>query len=167
MCRLPGQPRHRILLGLPFYGFEYVWARKAGQLQLTAADAVLAGRLLEVLNTTARSEARAAQRQQAKQQQCEAGGAEGAGSCAAAGGPSSGGGAGSSLLRIEWLEESGEHVFRFNHKVCGRKKSRSKLALHFPTPRSTVARLAAADARGMGAAAWELGQGLDAFCGLL
>ena len=187
--RLPGRPRSRVLMGLNFYGNEYVYARKR---QLVKAEAALAGRLLEVL----RRHAPAPDRGQAAgsrgssssssstdgsgRQQCSAAvGKGGAGSCAAprdgggaAGSSSSGGGDGGGL-RIRWLDESREHVFRWRQPGApsgsgsGKRQRGQQHLLYFPTPAALAARVAAAAARGMGAAVWELGQGMDCFCGLL
>lgn len=153
--------------------------------QVQSAEAALAGRLLEV------------PRRHQLEQQADAGlqgaasasssgdaegacgggeeGRDGSRTCAAASG---GGNAGAGRLRMQWLDESREHLFRWREPRDGgsggqqkaEKKKRGKgrqHLLYFPTPAALAERLAAAAGRGMGAAVWELGQGLEAFCTLL
>lgn len=166
-----------MLLGLNWYGNEYVYKGK----QLQKADAVLAGRLLEVLRQQQAKEADAAQandssEEQQRQQQCSSDedgedGSGSVGSCSATAASSSGGSS-SGGLRIQWLDESREHLFRWREPAAGSSSSKKKAKrglqhlLYFPTPAALAERLAASGRRGMGAAAWELGQGMDAFCGL-
>ena len=174
--RAPGWPRHKVLLGLNFYGYEFVWKGKL----LQKAEPVLASRLLDVLCSQGGGGSGSSGGDPAAGQCSEGGSATG--SCAAAGGSSG-------QLRIEWLADAREHLFRWREPVgggsgsssggssgsssggggSGQSKKRKGMAhrLYFPTPRALAERLAAAQAHGMGAAVWELGQGLDAFCSLL
>lgn len=173
---MPGRPRHKVLLGLNFYGHEFAWKGKL----LQTAEPVLASRLLEVLRSYGGSSSSGSGEGSGSGRDSEGGAAgecrssgSNAGSCSAAPGSSG-------LLRIEWLADAHEHLFRWREPVgaaggssggssSGGSKKRKGLAhrLYFPTPRALAERLAAAEARGMGAAVWELGQGMDAFCGLL
>jgi hypothetical protein len=188
--RLPARLRLKVLLGLPFYGYEYVQKGR----RVESAEAATSARLLGVL----REQAEAAAAAQAAEdgggeerppQECgaeegeEEEGSEddAAGTCAALGSDSSSGGSsgggGSSQLRIRWLEEASEHVFRWSPGSGdgaqagkqGKKKQKRGLRhqLYFPTPVMLAERLAVAAQHGMGAAVWELGQGLDSFCSLL
>ena len=170
-CRVPGRPRHKVLLGLNFYGQEFVWKGKL----LQKAEPVLASRLLDVLRSHGEAGSSGSSNSGSGSSadapgQCT-GSSEGeTGSCSA--GQGSGGGSGA--LRIDWLADVHEHLFRWREAAGGSgdtergsKKQRLAHRLYFPTPLALAERLAAAEAHGMGAAVWELGQGLDAFCGLL
>ncbi len=175
--RVPGRPRHKVLLGLNFYGQEFVWKGKL----LQKAEPVLASRLLEVLRsyggdgTGDNGSGSASGSKGDAPGQCGGSGGD-TGSCSAAQR------SGSGTLRIEWLPDAHEHLFRWRDAAGGNSasgsssggssgggKKRKGIAhrLYFPTPLALAERLAAAEARGMGAAVWELGQGLDVFCGLL
>ena len=111
----------------------------------------------------------------------------GAGSCAAPSSSSSTSGDGG--LRITWLDESCEHLFRWKAPADGsnssgggsggtsgtssspkkkkKKQKRLQHLLYCPTPRAVAERLGAAARRGMGAAVWELGQGVEETAALL
>lgn len=169
---MPGRPRHKVLLGLNFYGHEFAWKGKL----LQTAEPVLASRLLEVLRSYGGSSSSGSGEGSGSGRDSEGGAA---GECRDDGGSSKAGSCSadpgsSGVLRIEWLADAREHLFRWREPVAessrsSSKKKRKGLAhrLYFPTPRALAERLAAADARGMGAAVWEVGQGVDAFCGLL
>lgn len=174
---MPGRPRHKVLLGLNFYGQEFVWKGKL----LQKAEPVLASRLLEVVRsyggggTGDNDSSDASGSEGDAPGQCGGSGGK-AGSCSAPQRSSSG------ALRIDWLPDAHEHLFLWREAAGGNSaggsssgssssggKKRKGLAhrLYFPTPLALAERLAAAEVHGMGAAVWELGQGVDAFCGLL
>lgn len=167
-CRVPGRPRHKVLLGLNFYGQEFVWKGKL----LQKAEPVLASRLLDVLRSHGAAGSSGSSGSGSGGNapgQCSKGEGK-AGSCSAG----QDGSGSSGALRIEWLADAHEHLFHWREAAVGTgtsssggKKKPLAHRLYFPTPLALAERLAAAEAHGMGAAVWELGQGLDAFCGLL